>query len=70
MYGVHTQKCNVAWCDGHSKSASLAVRPASFYSDSALENLCETNFMGDVMNPQYPYGSAWQDYYFRIDKPN
>ncbi|MDR3690524.1 MAG: prepilin-type N-terminal cleavage/methylation domain-containing protein [Fimbriimonas sp.] len=70
MYGVHTQKCNVAWCDGHSKSASLSKRPASDYPDTALQALCETNYMGDVMNAQYPYGSDWQDYYFRIDKPN
>ncbi len=70
MYGVHTQKCNVAWCDGHSKSASLSKRPSSYYNDAAVQGLCETNFMGDVMNAQYPYGSDWQDYYFRLDKPN
>jgi prepilin-type N-terminal cleavage/methylation domain-containing protein/prepilin-type processing-associated H-X9-DG protein len=70
MYGVHTQKCNVAWCDGHSKSASLSKRPASYYPDTTLQTLCESNFMGDVMNAQWPYGSQWQDYYFSIDKPN
>ena len=70
MYAVHTQKCNVAWCDGHSKSASLSKRPASYYWDTTLQNLCESNFMGDVMNPLYPYGSTWQDYYFSIAKPN
>lgn len=70
MYGVHTQMCNIAWCDGHSKSASLSKRPASFYPDTALQQLCESNFMGDVMNSQYPYGSDWQDFYFRTDKPN
>ena len=70
MYGVHLQKCNIAWTDGHSKSSSLSKRPASYYSDSAIQNLCETSFMGDVMNSQYPYGSDWQDFYFRTDKPN
>jgi prepilin-type N-terminal cleavage/methylation domain-containing protein/prepilin-type processing-associated H-X9-DG protein len=70
MYGVHSQKCNIAWCDGHSKSASLSKRPASDYPDTTLQALCESNFMGDIMNGQYPYGSAWQDFYFRIDKPN
>ena len=70
MYGVHSQKCNVAWCDGHSKSASLSQRPASDFPDTNLQNLCNSNYMGDVMNPQYPYGSQWQDYYFSLDKPN
>jgi prepilin-type N-terminal cleavage/methylation domain-containing protein/prepilin-type processing-associated H-X9-DG protein len=70
MYGVHTQKCNVAWSDGHSKSTSLSKRPANYYSNTAVQNLCETNSMGDVMNSRYPYGSDWQDFYFRTDKPN
>jgi len=70
MYGVHTQKCNVAWCDGHSKSASLSQRPASYFWDSTIQNLCQTNYMGDVMNAQWPYGSQWQDFYFSVDKPN
>jgi len=69
MYAVHTQKCNVAWCDGHSKSASLSKRPASDYYSPALETLCESSFMGDVMNPLYPYGSQYQDYYFSLSKP-
>jgi len=70
MYAVHTQKCNVAWCDGHSKSASLSKRPAAYYSDTSVQTLCESSFMGDVMNPLYPYGSTWQDYYFSIAKPS
>jgi len=70
MYGVHNQQCNIAWCDGHSKSAPLSKRPSSYYSSAALQALCESSFMGDLMNGQYPYGSAWQDFYFRIDKPN
>jgi prepilin-type processing-associated H-X9-DG protein len=70
MYGVHTQMCNIAWCDGHSKSASLSKRPASYYPDTNLQALCESNFMGDIMNSQWPYGTQWQDYYFSLAKPN
>jgi len=70
MYGVHTQMCNIAWCDGHSKSASLSKRPASYYYDPATQALCESNFMGDIMNSEWPYGSQWQDYYFSLTKPN
>ncbi len=69
MYGVHTQKCNVGFCDGHSKSVSLSKRPSSSYGSSDLQTLAESNYMGDLMNPAYPYGNAWQDYYFRLDKP-
>jgi len=70
MYGVHSQKVNVAWCDGHSKSSSVALRPSSYFASTSQEALAKTSFIGDVMNGQYPYGSAWQDYYFRIDRPN
>ena len=70
MYGVHNQQCNVAWCDGHSKGVKLASRPASYFYDSALQNLCQTSYMGDVMNSQYPYGSTYQDYYYLVTKPN
>jgi prepilin-type N-terminal cleavage/methylation domain-containing protein/prepilin-type processing-associated H-X9-DG protein len=70
MYGVHNQQCNIAWCDGHSKSMRLVARPASYFPDSNLQNLCLTNYMGDVMSAQYPYGSAGQDYYYLITKPN
>jgi prepilin-type N-terminal cleavage/methylation domain-containing protein/prepilin-type processing-associated H-X9-DG protein len=70
LYGVHTQQSNIAWCDGHSKSVRPTPRPASFFSDPAVQALCLTDFMGDVMNSQYPYGSAGQDYYYLITKPN
>jgi len=70
MYGVHSQKVNVAWCDGHSKSTSVSQRPGSFFASTAQQALAQSSFIGDVMNSQYPYGSAWQDFYFRIDRPN
>ena len=70
MYGVHTQRCNVAWCDGHSKSVSPSKRPANANYGPPIQTLCESSFMGDVMNPLYPYGSQWQDYYFSVTKPN
>jgi prepilin-type processing-associated H-X9-DG protein len=68
-YAVHSQKCNVAWTDGHSKSSSLSIRPASFYSSAQAQSVAQTNFVGDVMNSQHGYGDAWQDFYYRIDKP-
>ena len=70
MYGVHTQRCNIAWCDGHSKSVSLSKRPANSNYGQPIQGLCESSFMGDIMNSQYPYGSQWQDYYFSVSKPN
>ncbi|MGV3614979.1 MAG: prepilin-type N-terminal cleavage/methylation domain-containing protein [Fimbriimonas sp.] len=70
IYGVHSQKANVAWCDGHSKSSSTTLRPSSYFNNAAQEALAKSSFVGDVMNAQYPYGSEWQDFYFRIDRPN
>lgn len=70
MYGVHTQQANVAWCDGHSKSTKITKRPSSYFASTAQEKMANDNFVGDVMNGQYPYGNAWQDFYFRIDRPN
>ncbi|RYG72152.1 hypothetical protein EON77_12550, partial [bacterium] len=69
-YGLHTQKSNVAWVDGHAKSQSVTVRPlAAIGNDEAKRAFAEKNRVGDIMNPQYGYGSDWQDFYYRVDKP-
>lgn len=69
-YAVHSGKATVGWVDGHAKSASLGVRPSNYFSDTDTQNLSLTNHLGDVMNSSYPYGSEWENYYYRIDKPN
>jgi prepilin-type N-terminal cleavage/methylation domain-containing protein/prepilin-type processing-associated H-X9-DG protein len=70
MYAVHSESANVAWCDGHSKSTKVSQRPASYFASPAQQDLARRSFVGDLMHPQHPYGSEWQDYYFRIDRPN
>jgi prepilin-type N-terminal cleavage/methylation domain-containing protein/prepilin-type processing-associated H-X9-DG protein len=70
IYGVHSSKANVAWCDGHSKSSNVSVQPLSIAPDATIQTLCQTNSVGDVMNSQYPYGSQYQDYYYSVTKPN
>jgi prepilin-type N-terminal cleavage/methylation domain-containing protein/prepilin-type processing-associated H-X9-DG protein len=70
-FGIHTGRSNVGWIDGHAKSLPMGVRPLSGYNGSKTLQAADSKYhIGDVMNPQYPYGSAWQDYYYRLDKPN
>ncbi|CAN5701464.1 hypothetical protein BH11ARM2_BH11ARM2_06630 [soil metagenome] len=71
-FGAHTGNSNIAWVDGHAKSQKPAVRPVDgFYgSDQVLYEGAKKFVIGDVMNSAYPYGSDWQDYYYRLDKPN
>jgi prepilin-type N-terminal cleavage/methylation domain-containing protein/prepilin-type processing-associated H-X9-DG protein len=66
-YGVHTQKSNVGWVDGHAKNQSVTIPPIS---DPAIANSAKQNQIGHIMNGAHPYGSEWQDYYYRLDKPN
>jgi len=70
-WGIHSKQANIAWADGHAKSMSISIRPnANLYSDPAMLPLAQQYNIGDIMNPQYPYYSTWQDYYYRIDKPS
>jgi prepilin-type processing-associated H-X9-DG protein len=71
-FGIHTQKSNVGWVDGHAKSQNISIRPISGYygSDPVVLAGAQQYTVGDVLNPQYPYGSQWQDYYYSLDKPN
>jgi prepilin-type N-terminal cleavage/methylation domain-containing protein/prepilin-type processing-associated H-X9-DG protein len=71
-FALHTAHSNIGWVDGHAKSMSLSYRPASgfFGGDSFLATSAQNVHIGDVMNGQYPYGSAGQDYYYSLTKPN
>lgn len=68
-YGVHAKKANVAWADGHAKSMQVSKRPANYYSSTQVQQISEANNIGDIMNGSYPYGNAWENYYYRADKP-
>ena len=70
-FGAHTLQANIGWCDGHAKSVRVSNRPnVSYYNNDAVVDAFSTqNNVGDIINPAYPYGSAWEDYYYRIDKP-
>jgi len=68
-YGVHSGRANIGWADGHAKNMALGKRPDNYYSDPTTEAQSIANNLGDVMNPSYPYGNAWENYYYRIDKP-
>ncbi|OJU61853.1 MAG: hypothetical protein BGO01_13135 [Armatimonadetes bacterium 55-13] len=71
-WGVHSKMVNVGWVDGHAKSKQITMRPTLdlYFGDEGAKATAERYNVGDVMNPQYPYGNEWQDYYYRIDKPN
>lgn len=68
-YGVHAKKANVAWADGHAKSMNVSKRPTTYYSSAQVQQIAEANNLGDVMHGSYPYGHAWENYYYRADKP-
>lgn len=68
-YGVHSKRANVAWVDGHAKSMSVSLRPDDHYSSAAIKPFAVKNQIGDIMHPSYPYGNAWENYYYRADKP-
>jgi prepilin-type N-terminal cleavage/methylation domain-containing protein/prepilin-type processing-associated H-X9-DG protein len=70
-FGTHTQGANVGWADGHAKNMKTSIRPLAFYSGSnpALLDAATRHRIGDIMHPSYGYGSEWQDFYYRLDKP-
>lgn len=68
-YGIHSQRSNVAWADGHAKSMPVSLRPDDHYSSAAIKPVAEKNRVGDIINSSYPYGNAWENYYYRVDKP-
>lgn len=69
--GIHSKQANLAWMDGHSKGLPVTIRTdPSLYSDPAELPIAIQNNIGDVMNPKYPYGSQWSDYYYNVNKPS
>jgi len=68
-YGTHADKANVAWVDGHAKTMPVSKRPADHYSSPLVQQQSEANHLGDIINNSHPYGSTWENYYYRIDKP-
>lgn len=68
-YGVHGGKANVAWVDGHAKTMNVSMRPETHYSDPIYQQYAEQHKVGDIMHSNHPYGSEWENYYYRIDKP-
>jgi prepilin-type N-terminal cleavage/methylation domain-containing protein/prepilin-type processing-associated H-X9-DG protein len=71
-WGIHSKFVNIGWVDGHAKSTKISMRPnlSFYYGDAGAKAIAEKYDIGDVINPRYPYGNEWQDYYYRIDKPN
>lgn len=76
VIGRHAGRANVAWCDGHSKSSPVTLRPQSAYAHpwSGSYALSQQYHMGDIINPQYPYGPGPNplpnaNYFFEVQKP-
>jgi prepilin-type processing-associated H-X9-DG protein len=71
-WGVHSKFANVGWVDGHAKSQHVTLRPNldAYSGDAAAKSGAEKFHIGDIINPKYPHGHEWQDYYYRLDKPN
>lgn len=70
-WGIHNKFANVAWVDGHAKSTYVTFDPnLSDYTSQDQMNNAHQYWVGTILNPKYPFGSPWEDYYYRIDKPN
>jgi prepilin-type processing-associated H-X9-DG protein len=70
-WGIHTKLANIGWVDGHAKSSHITLRPnGSYYEAPSYAQYAQQYNIGDVMNPLYPYGTTWADYYYSITKPN
>ena len=70
------KQANIGWADGHAKSMIPTIRPSaneylqSPYSSQPLAlEVAQYYQIGDIMNPHYPYGSQYQDYYYQTSKP-
>jgi len=71
-WGIHNKFSNVAFVDGHAKAAHITpdTNVGDYNNDAVwMANALKYN-VGSILNPKYPYGSDWVDYYYRIDKPN
>ncbi|MBS1700507.1 MAG: prepilin-type N-terminal cleavage/methylation domain-containing protein [Armatimonadetes bacterium] len=71
-WGLHNKQANVSWVDGHAKSMPVTVsnRLSDYFNNSTLMKNCQQYNVGSIINPKYPLGDPWMDYYYAIDKPN
>jgi len=72
-WALHTNLTNIGWVDGHAKSMHIVPRPLINDPWGGTEGGCDQctqNHVGDVMNPKYPYGDPYDDYYYLADKPS
>jgi prepilin-type processing-associated H-X9-DG protein/prepilin-type N-terminal cleavage/methylation domain-containing protein len=65
-HGRHQGYANVAWADGHAKAMKVTLRsvPAASAPMWARFNV------GDILHPDYPKDSTYQNYYYLLDKPD
>lgn len=67
VHARHQERTNVAFMDGHVKSVAVSYIGAS----AAITNpeARKAARVGHILNPQCPFGSTCQDYYFKFEKP-
>lgn len=67
-WGVHGHLANAGWADGHTKAMQVTLRPVAttYPPDMAIY---QKYWLGDFINPKYPFGSQWQDFYYNPSKP-
>ncbi|RYG23573.1 prepilin-type N-terminal cleavage/methylation domain-containing protein [bacterium] len=77
----HAQQANIAWADGHAKSARVNVPPLSAFTGTnptAQYNMAVSERIGDLIHGSYPYddcaatygsGLCKEDFYYNVSKP-
>jgi prepilin-type processing-associated H-X9-DG protein len=76
VHGRHRGRANIGFADGHARSMAVSLRPVKHLptwvkaDPSTLVNYSSKVRTGDLLNPKYPYGSPFADYYFNLDKPD
>ena len=68
LYARHNETVNVLWIDGHTKAQKLTYRTSGSAVGSTAADWQKAR-LGDLLHPSYPQGSAYQDYYFMVQKP-
>ncbi|MES2459463.1 MAG: H-X9-DG-CTERM domain-containing protein, partial [Armatimonadota bacterium] len=68
IHGRHNGFANVAWLDGHVKAMKPTPRTSGTFSGFGPADWKKNN-LGDLIHPQFPFGSAGQNYYFLQVKP-
>ncbi|RYF78620.1 MAG: DUF1559 domain-containing protein [Cytophagaceae bacterium] len=68
-HGRHQGFANVAWADGHAKSMKVQFRSTPTFAAADVAKWNKWN-VGDLIHPDYPKGSTYQNYYYLLDKPD